>query len=178
MHLIRCEDFIAGCISPNVYIDGIDCCNQFFPKGSFVSPTGACVTTFSAPPIIQVGYISSIYNCIKLNFKFFFNLADPVCWIRICSPCQGFTRLQRYEVDFLNFPTFWPMNYLIFLNLHLALDNSIINPIMANQKGVTFTATDKWTDPTVALFKERHYTRIGLWTSVAISRTTVGHFLF
>jgi hypothetical protein len=67
---------------------------------------------------------------------------------------------------------------LNFLNLHLALDNSIINPIMANQKGVTFTATDKWTDPTVALFKERHYTRIGLWTSVAISRTTVGHFLF
>lgn len=49
---------------------------------------------------------------------------------------------------------------------------------MANQKGVTFTATDKWTDPTVGLFKDRHYTRIGLWTSIAISRTTVRKYVF
>jgi hypothetical protein len=44
---------------------------------------------------------------------------------------------------------------------------------MANQKGVAFSVSDKWTDPTVALFLNKHYTRIGLWTSVAISRTTV-----
>lgn len=44
---------------------------------------------------------------------------------------------------------------------------------MANHKGVTFSVADKWTDPTVALFRERHYTRIGLWTSAAIFRTTV-----
>jgi hypothetical protein len=50
---------------------------------------------------------------------------------------------------------------------------------MANQKGVIFTAADKWTDPMVALFQDRHYTRVGLWTSIAISRTTVRpHHLF
>ena len=54
-----------------------------------------------------------------------------------------------------------------------ALDNSVVNPILANQKGITFSASDKWTHPTVALLKEKHYTRIGLWTSLAISKTIV-----
>ncbi|XP_057366903.1 uncharacterized protein LOC130687737 [Daphnia carinata] len=126
--LLKCEDIIAGCIlSPAVHVDGFECCAKFFPLGSFVSPTGACVTTFSAPPIIQ----------------------------RI--PTLGFGLVVLVKD----------------LRVTRALDNSIINPIMANQKGVTFSVTDKWTDPMVALLRERHYTRIGLWTSVAISRTTI-----
>ncbi|XP_046438737.1 uncharacterized protein LOC124190209 [Daphnia pulex] len=125
--VLQCEDIIAGCISPSVYIDGADCCKTYFPMGSFASSTGACVTTFSAPPIIQ----------------------------RIPSIGFGFVVLVKDSRD------------------SSALDNSIINPIMANQKGVIFTAADKWTDPMVALFQDRHYTRVGLWTSIAISRTTV-----
>ncbi|EFX89773.1 hypothetical protein DAPPUDRAFT_310184 [Daphnia pulex] len=125
--VLQCEDIIAGCISPSVYIDGADCCKTHFPTGSFASSTGACVTTFSAPPIIQ----------------------------RIPSIGFGFVVLVKDSRD------------------SSALDNSIINPIMANQKGVIFTAADKWTDPMVALFQDRHYTRVGLWTSIAISRTTV-----
>nr|CAH0099436.1 unnamed protein product [Daphnia galeata] len=54
-----------------------------------------------------------------------------------------------------------------------ALDNSVVNPILANQKGITFSVSDKWTHPTVSLFTEKHYTRIGLWTSLAISKTTI-----
>lgn len=60
-----------------------------------------------------------------------------------------------------------------FAHLTTALDNSVVNPILANQKGITFSANDKWTDPSVALLKEKHYTRIGLWTSLAISKTIV-----
>ncbi|XP_045031451.1 uncharacterized protein LOC116933281 isoform X2 [Daphnia magna] len=126
--LLKCEDIIAGCIlSPAVHADSFECCAKFFPSGSFASPTGACVTTSSAPPIIQ----------------------------RIPSLGFGFVVLVND------------------LRVTRALDNSIINPIMANHKGVTFSVADKWTDPTVALFRERHYTRIGLWTSAAIFRTTI-----
>ena len=35
--------------------------------------------------------------------------------------------------------------------------------------------SDKWTDPTVAIYLGKHYTRIGIWTSVALSRKTVTH---
>nr|CAH0111534.1 unnamed protein product [Daphnia galeata] len=125
--VLKCEDIIAGCISPNDYVDGVDCCAKYFPSGSFASATGACVTTFSAPPIIQ----------------------------RLPSIGFGFVVLVKDSRD------------------SSALDNSIINPIMANQKGVTFSVSDKWTDPTVALFVGRHFTRIGLWTSVALSRKTI-----
>ncbi|EFX89774.1 hypothetical protein DAPPUDRAFT_94686 [Daphnia pulex] len=52
--VLKCEDIIAGCISPGVYVDGVDCCAKYFPTGSFASSTGACVTTFSTPPIIQI----------------------------------------------------------------------------------------------------------------------------
>ena len=62
---------------------------------------------------------------------------------------------------------------ILFQYIFVGIDNSIINPVMANQRGVTFSMTDKWTDPTVALLWNKHYTRIGLWTSAAISRTTV-----
>lgn len=53
------------------------------------------------------------------------------------------------------------------------LDNSIVNPVLANHKGVSFAVADKWTDPSIALFQQKHYTRFGLWTSLALSKTTV-----
>lgn len=57
------------------------------------------------------------------------------------------------------------------------LDNAIINPVLANQKGVSFAVSDKWTDPNVALLQEKHYLRFGQWTSLALSRTTVRFYL-
>ena len=44
---------------------------------------------------------------------------------------------------------------------------------MANQRRVAFSLSDKWTNPNIAVFLEEHYTRFGLWTSLAISKTTV-----
>lgn len=44
---------------------------------------------------------------------------------------------------------------------------------MANQKGVSFSISDDLTDPRVALFKQKYYARIGLWTSLAVSKTIV-----
>ena len=65
-YAIRCEDIIAGCISPGVYADSVDCCAKFFPSGSFVSTTGACVTTLSSPPMFQVFHeLNRLMNLFK-----------------------------------------------------------------------------------------------------------------
>ncbi|XP_057375004.1 uncharacterized protein LOC130695960 [Daphnia carinata] len=125
--LLKCEDIIAGCISPGIYANSVDCCSKFFPSGSFISTSGACVTTLHAPPLIQ----------------------------HIPSMTFGFVVLVRDVLD------------------SRELDNSIVNPIMANQRGITFSASDKWTDPTVALLAEKHLSRFGLWTSLAVSKTII-----
>jgi hypothetical protein len=91
----RCEDIIAGCISTSSYVDGIDCCAKFFPSGSFASSTGACVTTYSAPPIIQV--VLEFTPFFLDVFLFLMGVkvySIPRIWFR--RPCQRFTGCKRF----------------------------------------------------------------------------------
>ena len=66
--LKRCEDIVAGCILPGIYVDSDECCASFFSSGSFVAAAGACVTTMAAPPILQVNCWYYLKHSICLAF--------------------------------------------------------------------------------------------------------------
>lgn len=53
----RCDEIIVGCIYYGANLDGVECCAKYFPKGSFLSPSGACVSTHGAPVINQVDFL-------------------------------------------------------------------------------------------------------------------------
>lgn len=57
--------------------------------------------------------------------------------------------------------------------MSIGLDNSILNPILINQKGVFFSVSDKWTHPMLAVSGAAHFTRFGTRTALAISKTIV-----
>ena len=57
--------------------------------------------------------------------------------------------------------------------MKIELENSIIHPLYANQRGVFYSATDRWTDPYVALHSERHLAQPGQWVNLPICKTTV-----
>lgn len=52
--ILRCDEIVAGCIAPGVFIDGARCCAEHFASASFLSPSGSCVTSHSSPPQYQV----------------------------------------------------------------------------------------------------------------------------
>lgn len=52
-------------------------------------------------------------------------------------------------------------------------DNAVVNPVVANQRAVAFSASDNWTHPAVSLIRDRHYVKTGQWVSLAIAKTVV-----
>lgn len=107
-----------------------------------------------------------------ISFQYLFHISVHfIDAVRICRFRSRPSLLASYDTLIIR-PN--PIIYLISTYFDTAiLDNTIVNPALANQKGVSFAVSDKWTNPTVALFQDKHYTGIGLWTSLAISKTTV-----